>query len=385
MKLFTATTVFVGVVAALSPPGCQNVAPLQERLNISTAYLTVAGDPFGLVYASNDIAFVGVSSDFTSTFSVLNTSTFPPTQIHSLAAPFGNKRYIIEGLGISHDKRTVYLSSGPGAIVVDVEKAVAGRNDSIVDYLNATVGVDAIETTLSLHDDYAFVSMEEGTVAATDLNGAIEVFKVHRASNGSVSSTYNGYIELGFLVVGTALSPDGTKLYATSENATEKATYGTLSVLDVATLETNPSQALLATVAAGCAPVRVAVSHDGKHVWVTDREGNRLLAFDAAKLESNATDALVASVQVGTSPVGLMFVNEGRHIITADSNRFGYNATTGLTVVDVKAALNGTQGFPQIPAGLFPRELALSPDGKTLLVSDFDSFQVQAVNVSQII
>jgi DNA-binding beta-propeller fold protein YncE len=194
-----------------------------------------------------------------------------------------------------------------------------------------------------------------------------------------------GYIELEYLVVGTALSPDGKRLYATSETVNRIATRGTLSVLDVATLETNPSAALIARVGAGCGPVRVAVSHDGKHVWVTARESNMLLAFDAAKLESNSSGALVASVQVGTSPVGLVFVNSGRHIITADSNRFGYkNTTTGLTVVDVEAALKGKQGFPRIPTGLFPREFALSPDGKTLLVSDFDSRIVQAVNVSQL-
>jgi DNA-binding beta-propeller fold protein YncE len=379
-RMFITITACVGMVVALSPPACQFVAPLQETLDVQTAFLTLQNNPFGLAYASNDIGFVGITSGFT----LLNTSTFPPTRIYSLATPFGKLNYGVEGLAITRNKRTVYLSSGPGAIAIDVEKAVAGGEGSIVDYLNGTVGQTSIETTLSLHDHYAFVSQEDGS-AATGLNGAIEVFQVHRTNKGSVSNTYIGYIELGYLVVGTALSPDGRRLYATSENATREATSGTLSVLDVATLKTNPGQALLVTVDAGCAPVRVAVSHDGKHVWVTDREGNQLLAYDAAKLESNYSDALVASVQVGTSPVGLIFVNEGRHIITADSNRFGYNATTGLTVVDVKAALEGKQGFPRIATGLFPRELALSPDGKTLLVSDYDSKMVQAVNVSQIV
>ena len=132
-------------------------------------------------------------------------------------------------------------------------------------------------------------------------------------------------------------------------------------------------------------PVRVAVSCNDKHVWVTARGSNKLLAFDADKLESNSSNALVASVEVGTAPVGLTFVNHGAQIITADSNRFDCpNATTGLTVVDVEAALKGKQGFPRIPTGLFPREFAVSPDGKTLLVSNFDSDMVQAVNVSQL-
>ncbi len=92
---------------------------------------------------------------------------------------------------------------------------------------------------------------------------------------------------------------------------------------------------------------------------------------------------IVAIVRVGTSPVGLVFVNGGQHIIIADSNRFGYkNTTTGLTVVDFEAVLKGEQGFPRIPTGSFPREFEFSPDGKTLLFSDYASYMVQAVNMS---
>lgn len=246
------------------------------------------------------------------------------------------------------------------------------------------VGTGAIGVTLSLDDSYVFVNQEYGS-KATGLRGGIEVFNVSRAQNGCVSGKYIGFAVLNYAVAGATLSSDGSKLYATSETATSNSTQGTLSILDVATLKTNPSEALLGSVDAGCQPVRVAVSHNGEQVWVTARASNKLLAFDAGKLESNASDALLASVQVGTSPVGVTFVNRGRHIITADSNRFGTpNATTGLTVVDVGAALKGKQGFPRIATGLFPREFAVSLDGKTLLVSDYDSDAIQAVNVSQL-
>jgi DNA-binding beta-propeller fold protein YncE len=134
-----------------------------------------------------------------------------------------------------------------------------------------------------------------------------------------------------------------------------------------------------------CSPVRIAVSPKGNHIWVTARERNKLLAFDTVKLESNSPEALLASVQVGTSPVGVTFVNHGRHIITADSNRFNYpNTTTGLTVVDAEAALKGKQGSPRIATGLFPREFAVSLDGKTLLVSNYSSDEIEVVNASQL-
>jgi DNA-binding beta-propeller fold protein YncE len=378
--------------AAISAPACQSTAPTQSILNnVQTASLTGLDRPFGLVYATNDIAFTatigsnGGSIDY-GVIGVLNTSTFPPTLLHEITLPsVFPQPYVIEGLGISHDKRTVYRSMGPGAVAIDVEKAVAGRNDSVIGVLSGgTAGTSAIEATLSPDDEYVFISQEYGN-NLTSFRGAVEVFNVRRAHNGSIESTYIGYIALGVNVVGTALSEDGSKLYAASETISNNATQGSLSVLDVDTLKTNPGDALLSSVDAGCGPVRVVVSK--KHVWVTARESNMVLAFDASKLISDSANALVASVQVGTSPVGVAFVHEGRQLVTADSNRFELaNATAGLTVVDVEEAVKGKQsgGFPRIPTGLFPREVAVRPNGDTMLVSDYFSRAVQAVNVSQL-
>jgi hypothetical protein len=169
--------------------------------------------------------------------------------------------------------------------------------------MSGTFGTSAI--TLFSDGDYAFVSQEYGS-NNTSFLGAVEVFHVDRAKNGTMSSSHIGYTKLGFAVAGTALSSDGPKLYATSQLVSLNSTQGTLSILNVTTLKTNPSEALLVSVEAGCNPVRVAVSPKGKH------------------------------------------------------------------------------GFPRIITGLFPREFALSPDGRTLLISDYGSGAVQAVNVSQL-
>jgi DNA-binding beta-propeller fold protein YncE len=379
-----AASACITATAALSAPLCQSVAPVQTVLNVQTANVSAGLDPFGVVYVRPDIAFVAVAG---GNITVLNTTTFQPTVIRKipLPTPFYQRAIdAVNGMAISHDKRTAYVAVGTGAVAIDIEKAISGEGNAIAGTMGGNTGATAIEVTVSLDDDYVFVSEEDGN-NVTNFNGAIEVFHVDRANNGSISSSYIGFIALGREVVGSALSHDGSKLYVTSEQVKAGATQGTLSVLDVETLKTNPSQALLATADAGCNPVRVRLSPDGRHAWVNARESNMLLAFDTAKLLSNSTNALVASVQVGTSPVSLVFVNHGRHIITADSNRFGYsNATSGLTVVDAEAALKGKQGFPRIPTGIFPREFSLSPNGKTLLATDYGSGVVQAVNVSQL-
>ncbi|KAE8444550.1 hypothetical protein EG329_014474 [Mollisiaceae sp. DMI_Dod_QoI] len=385
IKSWIATTVYIiAAAAALSAPACQGPAPSQTTLNVHTANLSLPGPPFGVVYARKDIAFAAIAN---GNISVLNTSSFTPTIIRQIALPssfISELGFGVSGLAISHNKKTLYASVGTGAVAIDVEKAVSGEAPSIAGFLNGTVGTTSIETTVSRDDDYVFVSQEDGS-DLTEAHGAVEVFHVQRAKNGSISSIYISYITLGYAVVGSALSHDGSKLYVTSEISALNSSQGSLSILDVETLKTNPSGALLASVDAGCSPVRVKPSPNGKTVWVNARESNKLLAFDSVKLLSNSSDALLASVQVGTSPVGLIFVNHGRHIVTADSNRFtSANATSALTVVDAAAALKGKQGFPRIPAGLFPREFTLSQNGKTLLVSDYGSDVVQAVNITQL-
>lgn len=129
--------------------------------------------------------------------------------------------------------------------------------------------------------------------------------------------------------------------------------------------------------------MRVMASSDGKTVWVTLRESNRLVAFDATDLVSCPSEALRAAVQVGSSPVGLIFARNETRILTADSNRFNLvNTTTGISVVDVQAALRGEMGnLGQIPTGKFPRAFAISPDGATVLTGVYGSLEVQAVDV----
>lgn len=223
-----------------------------------------------------------------------------------------------------------------------MEKATQGSPDAVVGTLNGTAGTSAIEVITTPDGQYVFVSEEDGNLG-TGYRGAIEVFNLHKPSaNGFVSSTYIGALVLDYLVVGTVFSPDGHILYASSENVTLGSNQGSFSIIDVETLKTKPSKALLRNVTAGCSAVRCLVPLDGKTVWVTARASNTLLAFDAAKLLANSSDALVASVQVGTSPVGLISAKNESRIIAADSNRFNYiGATTGLSVVDVQAALRG--------------------------------------------
>jgi DNA-binding beta-propeller fold protein YncE len=89
---------------------------------------------------------------------------------------------------------------------------------------------------------------------------------------------------------------------------------------------------------------------------------------------------------VGQIPLGLVLVNNGKRMVVADSNRDNVGtAAPGLAVIDVDKALAGKPAvLGTIKSGLAPRQFALEPDGKTLLVTNTGSGQVEAVNVDQL-
>jgi len=101
-------------------------------------------------------------------------------------------------------------------------------------------------------------------------------------------------------------------------------------------------------------------------------------------LLTDPAQSIVASVRVGEAPVGLALVDGGTRIVVANSNRFGApGAASSLAVVNVAAALASRPALAgYLPAGGFPREMALEPDGRTLLVGNFTSQQLEAVGVA---
>jgi DNA-binding beta-propeller fold protein YncE len=117
-------------------------------------------------------------------------------------------------------------------------------------------------------------------------------------------------------------------------------------------------------------------------VFVTARASDELLDFAASELLSNPAAALQAKMQVGEAPVGLALVNGDHLVVVADSNRFLQDASTSnLAVVSVNP--NGElQLVGYLPTGSFPRDMVVSPNGKDLLVTDYDSGLVEEVNLA---
>jgi DNA-binding beta-propeller fold protein YncE len=270
---------------------------------------------------------------------------------------------------------------GSGAEVVSVSAAEDGGRPAVAGELTSgpANGGGAIEVAVTANGRYAFVTLEDSQ--------AIAVFRFPRAlSQGFGPADYVGSVPTQIAPVGLAISPDGRWLYSTSEAEQPPSMMGSLSVISVARAETDPSAAVVARVPAGCSPVRVITSADGDVVWVAARASDALLAFSARALRTDPSHALIADVRVGELPVGLALVRGGSLIVVADSDRFGVSgAHASLAVVDVPDALSGRSALlGYLPAGAFPREMAVVPGGKVLLVSNFGSDRLEGVRLANL-
>jgi DNA-binding beta-propeller fold protein YncE len=409
---------------ALAAPGCSAAAAAGTNLgSAGTVSLRTSGPPFGVAAAPDGrwafaVTSGGPGSAGTSAGSVTvlrlstgkGTTAAPAvTPVRSIPLPRAAGQPVMApaGAAITSDGKYLLVAEGNGAVVVSVARAEAGGAGAVLGTLavpGETAGRQAvplggaIEVAVSPDGRFAFVTLEnEGKAAVFNLAAAL--------ASGFGPADYVGAIPLGQAPVGVAVSPDGRWLYATSEAAAASRRLagpgsaggcgrgvpgtspgeqpGTLTVIGLRTAESDPAHSVVATVDAGYQPVRVVTSADGTQVWVTARASDDLLCFSAARLAADPARALAAVVRVGSEPVGLAPARGGTLIVVANSNRFGAaGANSSLTVVSVTAALAGRPAvLGELPAGGFPRDMAVSPGG-TLLVSDYASSQLQAVSTA---
>ncbi len=379
-----AQAVSTGAVSRRQPP-CTTAAQPAPSLSAGATAMTKAnapgtpagspaeGSPFGVaVSADGRWAFVSVGA----ALSVLRLSPGHRADL----VQWINLPEFTAGIALTPNGRYVLLASDAGAIVVSVPAAERGSQQAVLGELSppgSSSAENAIEVAVSRDSQYAFVSLE--------YSNQVAVFSLAAAVSDGFGGTdgYIGTIPTQAYPVGLAVSPDGRWLYATSEVEAQQTNVGTLEVISVAAAESDPAHAVVATVPAGCNPVRVITSASGGVVWVTARASDALLAFSADRLRTDPAHALLADVRVGEAPVGLAFARQGSLIIVADSNRFGAAKSASLAVVDVPDALADRAALVgYLPAGQFPRDTAASPGGGTVLVANYQSGQIETVNMA---
>ena len=339
---------------------------------VHTAFAQVGGKPFDVVVSPNGFGFVSLRKG--SPLLVMNTKQFVPTTVNTVFVPND------EGEVFTHDQKYLLVAGDSGLTVFRTQDLESGQTTP-VGSLASPGGKGAIEVVTSPDDSFAFVTLQN--------SGQVAVFNLKKAlTSGFSGSDFVGFIQMSSDPVGIATSPSGQYLYVVSGLAGTalQSGMGTLAVIDTHKAEVNPAKSVTKTINAGCGPARVLASPDGKYVWVTAGGGNALEGFAAGKLISDPKHALIAKVAVGQIPLGLVLVNHGTRIVVADSNRDNVAGShPDLAVINVADALAGKPALlGVIKSGLAPRQFAVEPNGRTLLVTNTDSGQLESVNLGHL-
>jgi DNA-binding beta-propeller fold protein YncE len=304
------------------------------------------------------------------------------------------------GMTVTHDGKLLVVADGDFVVFMDTAQMTAGRGDPMLGYIKDADFAGSVYVNTTADDKFLFVS-DENVETVTVIN-------LQRARAESFKQTaIVGKIPVGRAPIALTFSPDGRWLYTTSQLAPQSLGWpveckpegadpataqprfpqGAIHVVDVAKATTDPAHAVVANVPAGCSPVRLAISPDGGRVYVTARNSNALLAFDTAKFQADAAHALVGTVPVGSSPVGVAVVSGGRHVVVTNSNRFARDQTARqtLTVIDAARVGEGRAAVAgSVPAGIFPREFGQSPDGQTLFVANYNSNELEVIDLRRL-
>lgn len=301
---------------------------------------------------------------------------------------------------LTHDGRLLIVASDDRVAFIDAARLTTrSTGDAILGYLNDAPLAGRVYANVTPDDQWLFLSDESTrTISVVDLRRA-------RAS-GFDSSAVVGQIPVGRAPIALTFSQDHRLLYTTSQVA--PSTYGwplvcapppsevarqgpsyaqgAIVVVDVQRATHDPASAVIGAVPAGCNPVRLVTSPDGAVAYVSARTDNTILAFDTSKLVADSAHALIGRVPVGNAPVGVAVFNRGARLVVTNSNRFG-DTTAGqsLTIIDATKIDRGTGAIVgSVPAGVFPRELTMTANQQTLLLTNFGSKTLAVIDVTRL-
>ena len=395
------------VLGVLAVSALLSAAPYASAQAISPTLqqLSLPGSPFAVTSTPDGRYAFASLSGATSGIAIIKQDRTSASLVSVLATGGG-----AWGLTVTRDGRYLLDTVQPptssvtpeGVQIIDIRKAIAGAPGAILGTVPTGAGSGPIEVALSNDGRYAFATNED--------NETVSVINFRKAvASGGAASSLVGNIPVEQLPVGIAFSPDGRYAYVSNEAAnptdpgysptacntptgigtgTTPGPAGTLTVVDLRKAERDPARSVRASVYAGCSPVRVVLSKDGRVAWVTARAEDDVLAFSTRRLLGDPSHARLSTTPVGVAPVGIQLFDHDRLIAVADSNRFTTGQAGSVSILDYRKALHGGGASATVgtfASGDFPRQWGLSEDGRTLYLTEFSSNILGIFPVSDLI
>jgi DNA-binding beta-propeller fold protein YncE len=321
--------------------------------------------------AATAAPFVYVVNEFSPSVSQYDaTAGALSALIPPMVAVVGANSFPIEA-AVSPDGKSVYVTNG---FSDTVSQYSVGRDGALTPKTPATVagGIDTFGVAVSPDGKSAYVTNEFG---GTGSSGTVSQYDV--GPGGALSPKTPATVPTGTGPQGVAVSPDGEHVYVINE------TDRTVFQYDVgrggALTPKSP-----ATVATGAGPRLLTVSPDGRSVYVGNSDDNTVSQYDVGR-DGALTPKTPATVAAGADPEGVAVRPDGKNAYVVNAGGLPPVAgTVSQYDIDPRTGALSPKTPAMVATGVSPFGVVVSPNGKSLYVTNFNGFvTVNPGSVSQ--
>jgi DNA-binding beta-propeller fold protein YncE len=299
------------------------------------------------------------------------------------------------GMALTADESVVAIAGSSGIYFADVGKLLAGEAKAILGVSEYDKNAGTVSVLLSRDERVLFASDEQARfISVIDFAGA-------RASQFT-KITVLGRIPVDYAPTVLEMTADGKYVLVPVQGVNRKLKppilcpgspggepvnpIGAILSIKMEKAITWPTAVLPARSYAGCSPVRLGLTKDGRTAFVTNREENVLRVMDVAKIVSGDPNAVIAKVPVGPAPIGVALADHDRLALVSNSNRWSKEQTPqNLDLIDIAGPRRGKPVLlGKIPVGVFPRDITVWEHGRIVVVSNFGSNSLTLLDVTKL-
>jgi 6-phosphogluconolactonase len=272
---------------------------------------------------------------------------------------------------------------------------VATQGDSKVSALNVDVSTGALTTisdssvaTGTSPSAMVFTPAGDAAFVSNTASNDVSIYAVN--SNGGLTAA-SATQAVGTSPHGMAVDAAGHFLFIANQGTTNAVASGTISVFSIATggaltaVAGSPFQVATVSDTANPGPFSVAVTPDGKYLYVANQIANTVSAF-SVDTSGVLTAVPTSPFLAGTSPSGMAISPNGNFLYVTNSGSSNVsvysicdNATPNCVTPD--GSLTQITGSP-FSAGLGPVQIAISFTGNFAYVVDQQSNQLSGYKLS---
>ncbi len=346
---------------------CRIISCAQEP-NTVVATIPVGDTPSGIAVTPNSLfAYVANNNNAQipggDTVSVLNLTN--NTLEQTISDSSFNEPYTVT-INAAGTKAYVTNSNSTTVTIIDL------ATNTVTGTIGGFDGPSGLIATLN--GNYAYVN-NYGSFPGVGSGNGTTVSVVDLNTNAIVGSP----ITVGLAPAAMAITPDGAYVYVVSYVDGNPGT-GTISIIN-----TSNNSVQLNAITGFSGPFAIAITPNGKYAYVTNFGNNNFSPVGTTvSIVDISRNTIVATLNLGIQPAGVAITPDGSYAYVSNYNTLydgsGFtDLTAGQGTVNIIDIQTNKVVSPIIGVGLSPADIAISPNGNFVYVTNYTSNTVSVI------